>query len=119
MIGAPRDRVDGRAKVTGSARYAADNGRTLSAPTGRGAQRAPGDIVHAVVVPASIPSGTIKSIDTTNAKKAPGVIAVLSHLNAPKLNPPPAQAEGGGQPSGNFAEPHYIPFSDATVHYVG
>src|SRR5205085_11721219 len=36
------------------------------------------------------------------------------------LNAPPAQASGpSAQPSGNFAEPHYIPFSDATVHYVG
>jgi xanthine dehydrogenase YagR molybdenum-binding subunit len=44
---------------------------------------------------------------------------VLSHLNAPKLNAPPAQQQGGGQPSGNFAEPHLVPLSDATVHYVG
>jgi len=106
MIGEPRDRVDGRAKVTGGARYAAEN-------------NLPG-LVHAVVVATTIPSGTIKSIDTAAAKKAPGVLAVLSHLNAPKLNPPPAQPQGGGgQPSGNFAEPHYIPFSDGSVHYVG
>src|SRR5205823_3132305 len=76
-------------------------------------------LVHAVVVAATIPAGTIRSIDTTAAKKAPGVIAVLSHLNAPKLNPPPAQQQGGGQPSGNFAEPRLIPFADATVHYLG
>ena len=107
MIGEGRDRVDGRAKVTGHARFAAEN-------------NLPG-LVHAVVVASSIPSGTIKSIDTAAAKKAPGVIAVLSHLNAPKLNPAPAQSAGGGggQPSGNFAEPHHIPFSDASVHYVG
>src|ERR1051326_8317955 len=107
VIGEGRDRVDGRAKVTGHARFAAEN-------------NLPG-LVHAVVVASSIPSGTIKSIDTAAAKKAPGVIAVLSHLNAPKLNPAPAQSAGGGggQPSGNFAEPHHIPFSDASVHYVG
>ena len=34
MIGQPRDRVDGRAKVTGAARFAAENN--------------PGGIVHAV-----------------------------------------------------------------------
>ncbi|HEY6140325.1 MAG TPA: xanthine dehydrogenase family protein molybdopterin-binding subunit [Thermoanaerobaculia bacterium] len=105
MIGEARDRVDGRAKVTGGARYAAEHNVD--------------DVVHAVVVAATIPSGTIKSIDATAAKKAPGVMAVLSHLNAPKLKPPPAQSQGGGQPSGNFAEPHFIPFSDGTVHYVG
>src|SRR5437763_13238817 len=110
MIGDGRDRVDGRAKVTGAARYAAENNM-------------PG-LVHAVVIGATIPSGTIRTIDTAAAKKAPGVIAILSHLNAPKLNPPPAQGEGGqqgggGQPSGNMAEPHYVPLSDGTVHYVG
>ncbi len=95
MIGEGRDRVDGRAKVTGGARYAAENNLD--------------GIVHAVVVPAIIPSGTIKAINTATAKNAPGVIAVLSHLNAPKLN---------ALQSGNFAE-HFVPFSDATVHYVG
>ena len=57
MMGDPRDRVDGRAKVTGAARYAAEN--NLS------------DLVHAVVVSAAIPAGTIRSIDTSAAKKAP------------------------------------------------
>ncbi|HEX7191926.1 MAG TPA: xanthine dehydrogenase family protein molybdopterin-binding subunit [Thermoanaerobaculia bacterium] len=98
MVGDPRDRVDGRTKVTGGAKYAAE-------------YNLPG-IVHAVVVPATIASGTISAIDTTEAKKAPGVIAVISHLNAPKINQPPG-------PMGNFAEPHLIPFSDNRVHYVG
>src|ERR1051325_1511264 len=88
MIGEARDRVDGRAKVTGGARYAAEHNVD--------------DVVHAVVVAATIPSGTIKSIDATAAKKAPGVMAALSHLNAPKLKAPPGQSQGGGQPSGNF-----------------
>ncbi|HEV8435368.1 MAG TPA: xanthine dehydrogenase family protein molybdopterin-binding subunit [Thermoanaerobaculia bacterium] len=95
MIGDPRDRVDGRAKVTGSAKYAAE-------------YNVPG-IVHAVVVPATIASGTISAIDTAEAKKATGVIAIISHLNAPKVDP-----QGG-----NFAEPHLIPFTDNSVHYVG
>jgi xanthine dehydrogenase YagR molybdenum-binding subunit len=77
-----------------------------------------------VVVGATIPSGTIRAIDTAAAKKAPGLLSIISHLNAPKLNPPPAQGggqqqQGGGQPSGNFAEPHFLPFSDGTVHYAG
>jgi xanthine dehydrogenase YagR molybdenum-binding subunit len=144
MIGEGRDRVDGRAKVTGAARYAAEN-------------NLPG-IVHAVVIGSTIPAGTIKSIDAAAAKRAPGVLAVLTHLNAPKLNPPPSQGggksetggggsasggpagggtgggassgqsaqggqrqQGGGgqQSSGNFAEPHFIPLSDGTIHYVG
>jgi len=110
MVGEPRDRVDGRAKVAGTAKYAAEYN--------------PPGIVHAAVVPATIASGTIRAIDTAEAKKAPGVIAIISHLNAPKLNQPPAQ--GGGNPqqqrpgsAGNFAEPHLIPFSDDRVHYTG
>jgi xanthine dehydrogenase YagR molybdenum-binding subunit len=108
MVGDPRDRVDGRAKVTGSAKYAAE-------------YNLPG-IVHAAVVPATIASGKITAIDVSEAKKAAGVIAILSHLNAPKINQPPAK--GGQQEqqpgsSGNFAEPHLIPFSDNRVAYVG
>jgi xanthine dehydrogenase YagR molybdenum-binding subunit len=103
-MGEPRDRVDGRAKVTGAARYAAEN-------------NLPG-LVHAVVIGATIPAGLITSIDAAEAKKAPGVLAVLSHLNA-RINMPPAQGSGNQGNQGNFAEPHYIPFSDGTVHYVG
>ena len=96
-IGDPRDRVDGRAKVTGSARFAAENNLD--------------GIVHAVLVTSTIPSGTIRTFDTAQAKKVPGVIAILTHLNAPKLKP---LGEAPG-----FAEPHHLPLSDATIHYVG
>lgn len=108
MVGDPRDRVDGRAKVTGGAKYATE-------------YNLPG-IVHAVVVPATIASGTITVIDASAAKKAPGVLAVISHLNAPKLNQPPTQGNPQQQQPGsmgNFAEPRLIPFSDNRVHYVG
>jgi xanthine dehydrogenase YagR molybdenum-binding subunit len=126
MIGKGRDRVDGRVKVTGAARYAAENNAK--------------GLVHAVVIPATIASGRIKSIDDAAAKKSAGVLAVISYLNAPKLNPPPAQGSGqssqsggrssgggqqqqqsGGPPpdSGNYAEPHLLPFADATIHYLG
>ena len=128
IIGDARDRVDGRAKVTGGARYAAE----YNLP----------DLAHAVVVPSTIASGRIKSIDASAALKAPGVLTVITYLNAPKLNQPPAQ--GGGQQqqqgqrpqqgqqqgqqqqqqgpppnSGNFAEPKLIPFSSPDIHYLG
>ncbi len=108
MMGDPRDRVDGRAKVTGAAKYATEHN--------------PPGIVHAVVIPATIASGSITAIDTAEAKNAPGVIAIISHLNAPKLNQPPAQGNPQQQQPGsmgNFAEPHLIPFNDNSVHYVG
>lgn len=110
-IGDPRDRVDGRLKVTGGARYAAE----VPMPK----------MAHAVVVNATIAAGTIKSIDAAAAKKAPGVIAVISHLNADKLHGPPkpnpqqAQQSGPPQNTGNLRETKALPFADATVHYLG
>jgi xanthine dehydrogenase YagR molybdenum-binding subunit len=95
-VGAPLDRVDGRPKVTGGARYAAEHNLE--------------NMAYAALVMSTIPSGTIRSIDSTAAKKSPGVLAVLSHLNAPKLK----NAE-----QGNLAEPQLIPFTDNKVHYVG
>ena len=123
-IGAPLDRVDGRLKVTGGARYAAENNLE--------------DIVHAVLVGSTIAAGTIRSIDAARARSAPGVIAVLSHRNAPKLRleAPPPQAPptqpqsssgsgsgGSGQQRGRggnaFREPRAIPFASTRVHYLG
>ncbi|RFZ85726.1 xanthine dehydrogenase family protein molybdopterin-binding subunit [Mucilaginibacter terrenus] len=64
-------RVDGRAKVTGAAKYSAEH-------------KLPG-MVYAVLVMSTITKGTIASIESKAAEKAPGVLAVLSHLNAPKV----------------------------------
>lgn len=70
-IGDTPTRVDGRAKVTGQARYAGDFRRPRQA--------------HGVVVSATIGRGLIASIDVAAVERFPGVIAVVSHLNAPKL----------------------------------
>jgi len=100
MIGEPHDRVDGRQKVTGQARYAAENNLP--------------NLAYAVLVTSTIPAGNIASIDATAAKKATGVIDVISHLNAPKL----PDVGGQGQDS-NAAEHHHMPFSDDSVRYLG
>jgi len=68
-------RYEGIAKVTGKARYAAE----FSGPFSRK------DLVYAFMVQATIPSGSIKAIDTTHASKASGVIAIITPFNAPKL----------------------------------
>lgn len=65
------DRTDGRLKVTGAARYAAEFPMK--------------NLAHAVVVRSTIARGRIQSIDTSAAEKSPGVLAVITHLNAPKL----------------------------------
>ncbi len=70
-VGAPLSRVDGRLKVTGKAVYSAEHEVR--------------DAVHAVIVDSSIGRGRITSIGTRAALAHPGVLAVISHRNAPKL----------------------------------
>lgn len=80
-VGAGIDRVDGRAKVTGSARFAAENNEQ--------------NLAYAVLVPSAIASGTIKTLDTAPAERSPGVVAIITHLNAPKLTKPGTFVHGG------------------------
>ena len=70
-VGQPIDRIDGPAKVTGRARYSAEW------PTQ--------NLAHAVLVTSRIASGRVAAIDTTAALRMHGVIAVLTHENAPRL----------------------------------
>jgi xanthine dehydrogenase YagR molybdenum-binding subunit len=72
LTGAPISRIDGIAKVTGKAAYATDY------PVK--------NLAYAVLFKSTIAAGTIRSIDTAAAEKAPGVLAVITHTNAPKLN---------------------------------
>jgi len=71
IIGKPFSRVDGRQKVTGTATYAAEFD-------------IPGQ-AHGAIVRSTIANGRIASIDSSIAERAPGVIAVVTHRNAPKL----------------------------------
>ncbi|MEV0615641.1 xanthine dehydrogenase family protein molybdopterin-binding subunit [Nonomuraea sp. NPDC050404] len=73
--GTPVSRVDGRLKVTGRAAYAAEH-------DAHGAVR---DVVHGVIVTSTVGKGRITAIDTAAATGQPGVLAVISHLNAPTL----------------------------------
>lgn len=70
-IGKPLDRVDGRAKVTGAARYSADVPVT--------------GLAYAVIVGSSVAKGKIERISAQEAERAPGVIAVMTHLSAPRV----------------------------------
>lgn len=67
----PADRVDGRDKVTGAARYAAEHFVV--------------GLTYGVLVTSSITKGKIKAMDTKAAENAPGVLGVVSHLNSPKV----------------------------------
>src|SRR4051794_25838559 len=85
----PVNRVDGKAKVTGKATYSAEYKQQ--------------GIVYGFLVGSTIAKGRIKSMDTKTAERAPGVLAVLTHQNAPKLpgyetGKDPGKPPAGGQP---------------------
>ena len=68
-IGTPRSRVDGRAKVTGAARYAGE----FTAP----------DLAHGYIVSSAVARGRVLSVDTEAARALPGVLEVFTHENRP------------------------------------
>jgi xanthine dehydrogenase YagR molybdenum-binding subunit len=72
-IGKEMSRVDGVAKVTGKAKYAAE----FKAP----------NLAYGFIVLGSIAKGAIKTIDTRESEAAGGVIRVFTHLNTPKFGP--------------------------------
>ena len=71
LIGRRLQRVDGRAKVTGAARYAAEFNQPHQA--------------HAVIVSSAIGFGRVVRVDAEPILRLPGVLAVISHRNAPRL----------------------------------
>lgn len=98
VTGKPMDRVDGRLKVTGTAQFSAEYPQK--------------NLAYAVLIGSKIARGSVKSIDTSAAEKAPGVLAILTHANAPKLNAMSATAGGG-------AAEKRIPLSDSNIYHAG
>jgi len=74
-LGAPEPRLDGPAKVQGRATFAAE----FAYP----------DMVYAALVLSTIAKGRITGFDVAEAERAPGVVLVMTHENAPRLNPMP------------------------------
>jgi xanthine dehydrogenase YagR molybdenum-binding subunit len=72
-IGKEMSRVDGVAKVTGKAKYAAE----FKVP----------NLAYSFIVLGTVAKGRITAMDTREAERATGVIRVFTHLNAPKLGP--------------------------------
>ncbi len=71
VLGQPIDRIDGRLKVTGRAPYAYE-------------QKVP-NAAYAVLITSTVAKGRIVSVDTQRAERSPGVLLVLTHQNALKL----------------------------------
>jgi len=70
-IGQPISRVDGHAKVTGAAKYAAE----YPVP----------NLTYGYVVSSAIAKGNITQIDTRDALAVPGVVQIFTHQNRPSL----------------------------------
>ncbi|RXZ36978.1 xanthine dehydrogenase family protein molybdopterin-binding subunit [Oxalobacteraceae bacterium CAVE-383] len=78
-FGQARQRIDGRAKVTGAARYAADE------------QVA--DPAFAYLVTSAIACGRIRRMDLSQARAVPGVLDILTHENVGQQAAPPPQMD--------------------------
>ncbi len=99
VIGQPISRFDGRLKVTGTARYTSDI--------------AIAGALQAALVSSTIANGSISSLDTSAAENAPGVIAVFTHRNMPRMNPTPKPW--------SHLHPHgqsYLPLQDDQILYA-
>ncbi|MEV4822094.1 xanthine dehydrogenase family protein molybdopterin-binding subunit [Micromonospora sp. NPDC049274] len=90
-VGRAYPRLEGREKVTGTARYAVEY------PTD--------DVTYGWVVPATVVRGRITRVDADEALASPGVLAVLHHGNAPRIAPGP--------------QPELWLLQEPAVHYRG
>lgn len=101
LIGRETSRLDGALKVKGDAKFATEF------PLDR--------MVYAALAFSTIARGRIAALDTTAAEACEGVVAVMSHLNAPRMNPP---AVFGSSPTA--AGPADIPImQDGRIHWNG
>ncbi len=102
-VGKPFSRVDGQLKVKGEAIFSAEFKIE--------------NIAYAALVYSTIAKGKITKIDASGAEKEAGVLAVITHENAPKMNPPPV-FDPRGQSKGSAAS--ILPYmQDEHVYWDG
>src|SRR5215213_7813989 len=100
-VGSPRSRVDGPAKVTGAAKYAAE----FTAP----------DLAFGYVVSSAVARGRIAQIDIAAAQAVPGVLKVFTHENRPRTAWFNSSYQDEVAPPGTPFRPLY----DERIHYSG
>lgn len=96
-VGKPLNRVDGKLKVTGGARYSAEIPQE--------------NLVYAVCFGSTIARGIITDIDTSAAENLPGVFGVITHQNLPDILPslfPDRDSEDSS-----------LPLQDPSIHHSG
>ncbi len=100
-LGKPTSRIDGRAKVTGLAKYA-------------GEPNVPA-LAHGFVVSSAIAKGRIKRIHTEEALAVEGVLDVLTHVHRPELAASDECYNDDIAPPGS----PYRPLYDDQIHFSG
>ena len=100
VVGQPIDRRDGRLKVTGRARYAAEFDID--------------NLAHAVLVQSTIASGEIIGFDLADAQAVPGVLTIMTLDNAPRV---PQVAPGQSETAGPLVAKPLL--QDRLVYYNG
>ena len=75
LVGASVSRLDGPLKVQGQARFAAEFPMQ--------------GMLYAALAYSTVPKGRITKLDTSAAEAAPGVALVMTHRNAPRMQPMP------------------------------
>ncbi|MBC6989951.1 xanthine dehydrogenase family protein molybdopterin-binding subunit [Hymenobacter sp. BT491] len=103
-VGQPLSRVDGRAKVTGAAKYSAEFNHL------------PG-LVHAVLKTSDVAKGRITGIDASAAQREPGVLAILTHQNLPKPALT-AESEEGKKAIGPSVQMSFLPLQSDQIFYA-
>ena len=101
-IGTPTSRVDGYAKVTGAAKYAAEFNVS--------------GLVYVALVTSTIAKGRMTSIDVSDALRLDGVLDVLTHQNRPRM------ASAASAYKDDVAPEKGIPFRplyDDKIHFSG
>lgn len=94
LVGAPVSRLDAPLKVTGAARFAAE------VPIE--------GMVYAAFAFSTIAKGRIATLDTSAAERAPGVVLVMTHRNAPAMHAGTAEAGDA-----------LVPMQDDRIHWNG
>jgi xanthine dehydrogenase YagR molybdenum-binding subunit len=106
-IGTSTSRIDGHAKVTGAAKYAAE----FTAP----------NLAYGALATSPIAKGRIVRIDTSEALRVEGVIAVLTHQNRPRMAGTSRAYKDDVAPNGSPFRPLYddkIVFSGQPIALV-
>jgi xanthine dehydrogenase YagR molybdenum-binding subunit len=98
-MGQPAPRYDGRAKVTGSARYPSDE--PMSNP------------IYASLVTSAIAKGRITKMNLAAARAVPGVLEIFTHENANQIKGSKFFSEGG------TASTTIVPLSSPKIFHAG